>query len=420
MLKESNVNYYAKRFPKVFNYAKGDIVFDQEGEEYIDFFSGAGSLNYGHNNPLIKEAAISFLKEDRILHCLDMDSVVKQEFIEKFDLLLSKRGLDYKIQFPGPTGTNAVEAAIKLARKITKRRNVISFTNSFHGMTTMSYALSASREESQQHSILQDVVFFPYCDFENELVNSIAYLEKMILTPGTGFQLPAAIILETIQAEGGVKVASIEWLQQLRAFTERHHILLIVDDIQVGCGRTGHFFSFERAGIVPDIVLLSKSISGLGLPLSVILLKPELDVWKPGEYNGTFRSNNLALCTAKTALEYWTGDVFENQIKSKSQIIQSYLKPLEEMPDVVQVRGLGLIWGIEFIDGQTADRVSKELFEQNLIIETCGNDGQVVKLLPPLTISEENLKKGLLKIIDLIKGDQSFGVVFNDQKTSLL
>lgn len=420
MLKESNVNYYAKRFPKVFNYSKGDLVFDQNGDEYLDFFSGAGALNYGHNNPLIKEAAISFLNEDRILHCLDMDSVVKRGFIEKFDLLLTKRGLPYKLQFPGPTGTNAVEAAIKLARKVTKRRHIVSFTNSFHGMTTTAHAVSASQEEAHQHAISQDVLFFPYCDFENGLVDSIAYLEKMILTPGSGFQMPAAVILETIQAEGGVKIASVEWLQKLRAFTEKHHILLIADDIQVGCGRTGHFFSFERAGIVPDIVLLSKSISGLGLPLSLILLKPELDIWGPGEHNGTFRANNLALCTATAALDYWANDDLANQVKAKSQIIQEHLQILEEMPDVVSVRGLGLIWGIEFTDGKTADRVALELFEQKMIIETCGNDGQVVKLLPPLTISEEHLKNGLRRIIHVIKGNSLYNAVLNEEKISSL
>ncbi|MBB5635101.1 diaminobutyrate-2-oxoglutarate transaminase [Pedobacter cryoconitis] len=420
MLEESNVNYYARRFPKVFNYAKGDIVFDQNGDEYLDFFSGAGTLNYGHNNPKLKEAAISFLNEDRILHCLDMDSVIKKEFIEKFDLLLAKRNLPYKLQFPGPTGTNAVEAAIKLARKVTKRRHIVSFTNSFHGMTATSYALSASKAESLQHAISQDILFFPYCDFENGIVDSMAFLEKMILTPGTGYQLPAAVILETIQAEGGVKIASVEWLKQLRAFTEKNNIILIVDDIQVGCGRTGHFFSFERAGIVPDIVLLSKSISGLGLPLSLLLLKPELDIWNPGEYNGTFRANNLALCTAKKALDYWMDDKLENEVKAKSQIIHNYLQTVEEMPDVVNIRGIGLIWGIEFIDGDTADRISKELFEQKLIIETCGNDGQVLKLLSPLTISEENLVKGLQQIIDVIKADSSYNTVLKDEVISSL
>lgn len=419
MLNESNVSYYARKFQTVFNYAKGDIIFDQNGKEYLDFFCGAGALNYGHNNPLVKEAAISFLNEDRILHCLDMDSVVKKQFIEKFGQLLAKRDLPYKLQFPGPTGTNAVEASIRLARKVTKRRHIVSFTNSFHGMTTTAFALSASKEVSHRYSLSQDVLFFPYCDFENGLVNSMTYLEKMILTPGTGYQRPAAVIVETIQAEGGVNIASVEWLKQLRAFTEKYDILLIVDDIQVGCGRTGKFFSFERAGIVPDIVLLSKSISGLGLPLSILLLKSELDIWEPGEYNGTFRANNLALCTATIALDYWVSDLLENEIKAKSEMIQAHLKAIKNLPNVVNIRGIGLIWGIEFKDGTTADRVAKELFEQRLIIETCGNGGHVLKLLPALTISVTNLKKGLHKIVDVIKADSSCSLMFTDKKTSL-
>ncbi|KAB8151608.1 diaminobutyrate--2-oxoglutarate transaminase [Kordia sp. TARA_039_SRF] len=402
--RESNVSGYSKSFPTTFKYAKNDILIDDKDKEYLDFFSGAGALNYGHNNDILKEAIVNFLKSDAPVHCLDMDSVIKLNFLNKItEVILKPRGFDYKIQFPSPSGTNAVEAAIKLARKVTKRKKIVAFTHSFHGMTATSLAISGSQEMRHQDIPSQDIIFQPFDGFLGENTNTIEYISKMIATNGSGNQLPAAIILETIQAEGGIKVANEKWLQELQHFANENGILLIVDDIQVGCGRTGNFFSFERAGITPDIVLLSKSISGFGLPLSLVLMKPELDIWKPGEHNGTFRANNLSLCGATKALDYWEDETFSNNVKAKGEFIEKALKKIHENSEnVLDVRGLGMIWGIEFVSGEMAKKVSKTLFEQGMIIETCGNMGQVIKLLPPLTITKSNLTKGLEKLQSVI------------------
>lgn len=407
---ESNVSGYSKSFPTVFKHSKNDILTDYKNKEYIDFFSGAGALNYGHNNEIIQEELINFLESDYPVHCLDMDSVKKLNFLERFDeVILKPRGFNYKVQFPSPSGTNAVEAAIKLARKVTKRSKILSFSNSFHGMTATSLALSGSQEKKHKNIPPQDVMFFPFDGFLGPNVDTMDYLSKIVKTKGSGFELPAAIILETIQAEGGIKIASKEWLVKLEKFAADNGILLIVDDIQVGCGRTGNFFSFERTGITPDIVLLSKSISGFGLPLSLVLLKPELDIWSPGEHNGTFRANNLALCAATKALDYWVNDSFTKEIVEKSNTIRKTLKDyLYNSSSIVSIRGLGMIWGVEFVDGEVARNISKMLFEDGMIIETCGENGQVIKLLPPLTITNENLRFGLEKfkaVIDKLENN---------------
>lgn len=401
MKNESNVNSYAKSFPTVFETAEGSILKDINGKEYLDFFAGAGALNYGHNNPQLKKALYAFLEKNAVVHCLDMDSKVKADFLDKFnEVVLRPRALNYKVQFTGPTGTNAVEAAVKLARLFTKRKKIVAFTHSFHGMTATSLALSASREENQKINPGQDVIFFPFDQFFGEKVDTITYLKKMITTNGSGVELPAAIILETIQAEGGVNIAGVKWLKDLRTFTAENNILLIVDDIQVGCGRAGNFFSFEHAGIVPDVVLLSKSISGYGLPLALLLLKPEFDIWKPGEHNGTFRANNMALQTATAALEYWKGNTMEAEIARKSALIREQLETLPTRSSHVKtVRGVGLIWGIEFTETDMAKEVSAALFHDGMLIETCGNRNHVLKLLPALTIPENELLTGLNMIV---------------------
>jgi diaminobutyrate-2-oxoglutarate transaminase len=404
MKNESNVNSYARVFPAVFESSEGDLITGSNGKSYLDFFCGAGALNYGHNHPKLKQALFSFLEKNSIVHCLDMDSKVKETFLDKFEsIILKPRGLNYKVQFSGPTGTNAVEAAVKLARKYTKRRKVVSFTHSFHGMTATSLALSGSLEENQKINPSQDVIFFPYDGFFGEGQDTLAYLRKMITEAGSGIEMPAAIILETIQAEGGVNVASNKWLTDLRAFTLEFGIVLIVDDIQVGCGRSGNFFSFERAGIVPDMVLLSKSISGFGTPLSLVLIKPEMDIWGPGEHNGTFRANNLSLCTASEALDFWKDDsLLKSTLSNAARIHEKLLELKQKSNLVVAIRGIGMIWGLELKSGEMAKKVTASLFEQGMLIETCGNEGQVIKLLAPLNISRENLDQGLHMLSSMV------------------
>ncbi len=399
---ESEVRGYCRSFPEVFDTAKGAWLIERTGKRYLDFFAGAGVLNYGHNNPALKNALIEYIERDGVVHTLDMYSVAKEKFIEAFQQrVLQPRGYDYKLQFPGPTGTNAVEAALKLARKVTGREGVVSFTNSFHGMTLGSLSVTGNGFKRKGAGVaLSDVVSVPFEDYMGADIDSIEYLRAMLEDDGSGMDKPAAVILETVQAEGGVNVASNEWLQRLRELTLEHGILMIVDDIQVGCGRVGAFFSFEEVGITPDFVTLSKSLSGYGLPLALVLIKPEYDQWEPGEHNGTFRGHNPAFVTATAALElFWTNDRLEKEVFRKEKLVKSQLEQMIKRHKVsAAIRGRGLIWGVEFEDPELADKVSKLCFERGLVIETAGVNGQVLKLLPSLTISDSELLKGIFII----------------------
>jgi diaminobutyrate-2-oxoglutarate transaminase len=396
---ESEVRGYVRNFPCVFTHARGACLTDEDGREYIDFFAGAGVMNYGHNHPGLKRALLDYMSEDRIIHSLDMATEAKIRFLERFEeVILKPRGMDYRVQFPGPTGTNAVEAALKLARKVTGRERVISFTNAFHGMTLGSLAVTGNSFKRAGAGVpLSHVSMMPFDSYLDEGKDqSLALLEALLGDEGSGVDKPAAAIIETVQAEGGVNVARMEWLKELAAILKRHDVLLIVDDIQVGCGRTGPFFSFEPAGIEPDIVCLSKSLSGFGLPLAVTLMRPDLDQWAPGEHNGTFRGHNPAFVTATAALDFWADDGLERETGRKAAKISERLQALvRRIPVQAEARGRGLIQGIDFADVSLAAECSRRAFERGLIIETAGVDDQVLKLLPPLMIPDADLEAGL-------------------------
>jgi len=396
---ESEVRSYCRSWPTVFERAKGDHLWDTEGRRYIDFFAGAGSLNYGHNPEPMKSALIDYLAADGVTHSLDMHTAAKARFIEAFrDTVLAPRGLDHKVMFPGPTGTNSVEAALKLARKATGRDTVVSFTNAFHGMTLGSLAITGNSMKRQGAGVpLGNAVSMPFDGFFDGPIDSVDYVEAFLDDGGSGVELPALVILETVQAEGGINVAGFDWLRRLADVCARNGILLAVDDIQVGCGRTGPFFSFDEVGIVPDIICLSKSLSGYGLPLAVTLMRSELDVWSPGEHNGTFRGHNPAFVTATAALEHWRSDAFADDVKVKGQEIGARLVDIAEAhPDLGgTVRGRGMIKGIAFDDPRVASRIARESFDRGVLVETAGPDDEVLKLLPPLTVESETLGEGL-------------------------
>ena len=397
---ESEVQSYARAFPRVFHKAKGEFLYDQEGNEYLDFLAGAGTLNYGHNNPIFKEKLLEYIDNDGITHGLDLHTQAKGEFLESFnEKILKPRGLDYVVQFTGPTGTNAVEAAMKLARNIKGRENIISFTNGFHGVSLGALAATGnSHHRSAAGVALTGISRMPYDGYLGEDIDTTAYLDKVLSDSSSGIDNPAAVIVETVQGEGGINVASFGWLRNLQAVCRKHDVLLIIDDIQAGCGRTGTYFSFEEAGIKPDIVTLSKSLGGYGLPFAVVLFKPELDIWKPGEHNGTFRGNNFAFVTAKAAIDhYWTDDSFSKEIKRKGQYISQRLNAIVEKYGEGQFfpRGRGMFQGINCVNGELAGKIAHNAFLQGLIIETSGADDHVVKFLCPLTISDLNLKKGI-------------------------
>jgi diaminobutyrate-2-oxoglutarate transaminase len=397
---ESEVRYYGRAFPRVFDRASGATLWDTAGNRYLDFFAGCGALNYGHNHPVLKKALLDYVMSDSITHGLDLQTPARNRFLKAVDeILLKPRGLDYVMQFTGPTGTNAVEAALKLARKVTGRTNVICFTNGFHGMSLGSLAATGSKYHRGPAGVpLSGTTTMPFDGYMGDEFNTIDYLARLLSDQSSGLDTPAAVIVETVQGEGGLNMASPEWLRRLRRVCDEHGIMMIVDDIQAGCGRTGTFFSFEPSGIQPDIVVLSKSFSGYGLPLAAILLRRKLDEWKPAEHNGTFRGNNHAFVTATAALEhFWKDPSFSLDLQRKSEYLNSRLQTLVDKfsPEMEKVKGRGMMQGVSFRDPEQAKAVASRAFGYGLLIERAGPEDEVVKCLMPLTITTDELKEGL-------------------------
>ncbi|MBI1361587.1 MAG: diaminobutyrate--2-oxoglutarate transaminase [Alphaproteobacteria bacterium] len=397
---ESEVRSYSRSFPAVFNRAQGAWLHDSEGNKYIDFLSGCSTLNYGHNHPVLKQALMDYIAQDGVTHSLDMHSDAKQRFLEAFEnRILGPRGLFYRLQFPGPTGANAVEAALKIARKVTGRTNVIAFTNGFHGVTLGALAATGNSHHRGGAGVpLTNVTRAAFDGYHGRDVDTAAQLDKLLSDPSSGVDAPAAIIVETVQGEGGLNVASAKWLRAIESVARRHGALFIIDDIQAGCGRTGSFFSFDRMGVSPDIITLAKSLSGMGLPFALTLVKPKYDVMAPGEHNGTFRGNCHAFVTATAALEtFWADREFEHAIKRKGELASRRLADIARaFPGQIRgVKGRGMMLGLDLGDGDAASRVVDEAFERGLVIETSGAYGQIVKLLCPLNIEDADLEHGL-------------------------
>lgn len=398
--KESNVRSYCRNFPVIFYRAKNAELFSNTGQRYVDFFSGAGAMNYGHNNPYIKEKIVEYIMKDSIMHGLDMYTVAKGNFISTlYEKILDPRKLDYKIMFCGSTGTNAVEAALKLARKNKQRPNILAFSGAFHGMSLGSLAMTTDRlSRAGAGTTLPNVTFIPYYNALKTPQDSLDYLDWILTDDHSGVDKPAAIFLETVQAEGGINVAPVEWLQGVRKICDKHDILLVCDDIQVGVYRTGTFFSFERASIVPDITILSKSISAYGLPMSILLIKPKLDIFKPAEHNGTFRGNQLAFIGGAAGIDYLINNDMALMVKEREHIISDFLKKeILTIDNRLSVRGIGMIWGIDFsaINNELSKRAMQVCVQNNLILERAGRSDCVLKILPPLTIEKEVLLEGL-------------------------
>jgi diaminobutyrate-2-oxoglutarate transaminase len=397
--RESEVRSYCRAWPKVFDRAAGSWLYDEDGRGYLDFFTGAGALNYGHNNPALKQALLDYLVEDRVIHSLDMYTAAKGEFLVAFEeLVLRPRQLDYRVQFPGPGGTNAVEAALKLARKVTGRTEVVAFTGAFHGMTLGALAITSSKYHRGGAGVpLTHAIQVPFGSPE---------IERLVQDSGTRIDEVAAVIVETVQGEGGINVASLEWLSGLAELCQRHGLLLIVDDIQMGCGRTGPFFSFEAADIKPDIVCMSKSISGYGLPLALTLIRRDLDIWKPGEHSGTFRGFNPAFVAGAAALRvYWQDKALEERTLATGQRVAAALTELAwSVPGTpMRSRGRGLAQGLVFEQGELARKVSSVAFERGLLVETAGPGDEVIKLLPSLTATEAEIDQGLAILADAVR-----------------
>jgi diaminobutyrate-2-oxoglutarate transaminase len=395
---ESQVRSYSRGWPAVFDRAVGSWMYDEEGKPFLDFFAGAGALNYGHNHPELKRVLLDYLQRDGVTHGLDMNTVAKRTFLERFkELVLQPRGLDYRVQFPGPTGANSVESALKLARKVTGRESIINFTNAFHGMTLGALSVTGNSMKRGGAGIpLVHATPMPYDNYLDGQTPDFLWFERLLEDSGSGLNEPAAVIVETTQGEGGLNVARYEWLKALEQLCHRHEMLLIVDDVQMGCGRTGPFFSFEPAGITPDIVCISKSISGYGMPMALTLIKPEHDVWGPGEHNGTFRGNNPAFVTATKALElFWSDDTLERTTLDKGERINLALDAIAAEREDVEVRGRGLAKGLAFAEAEQAGKVCTASFDRGLLMETAGPSDEVAKLLPALTTTYDELDQGL-------------------------
>jgi diaminobutyrate-2-oxoglutarate transaminase len=360
---------------------------------------GAGALNYGHNHPLLKSAISSYLARDGIIQSLDLHTVAKRDFIRSFvDNILEPRGLHYKMAFPGPTGTNAVELSLKFARCATGRSNVIAFTGGFHGMSLGSLSATANRFKRAGAGMpLPGVTRLPYDGYFGEGVDTAQLAEKMLSDPGGGIDPPAAILIETIQGEGGLAVASPEWLRRISRLARQIGALLIVDDIQAGCGRSGQFFSFENTGITPDIVCLSKSLGGLGLPIALVLIRPDLDILGAGQHNGTFRGSCLAFVAGAAAFAFWRRPEFVETVAATCGILEQRLSEMvRRFPGCsAEMRGRGAMVGLQWSEPAVATTVSQEAFRAGLIVETSGADGRVLKLLPALNIPAAELHQGL-------------------------
>ncbi|MBY8823403.1 diaminobutyrate--2-oxoglutarate transaminase [Sphingomonas colocasiae] len=395
--RESVVRSYARSIPRQFGRAENVWMFDSQGGRYLDFLSGCSTLNYGHNHPVLKQALLDYISADGIAHGLDLHTDAKAAFLDTFErLILAPRGLDYRAMFTGPTGTNAVEAAIKLARKVTGRELVIAFTNGFHGMTLGALACTGNAAKRSGAGVpLPHVAHEPYDGYHGDGVDTAALLERRLSDPSSGLDAPAAFLVETVQGEGGLNAASPDWLRRIADIAKRHGALMIVDDIQAGCGRAGGFFSFETMGFTPDIVTLAKSLSGMGLPFALTLFRPELDQWSPGEHNGTFRGNNHAFVTATAALRhFWSDDGFEQHVLQGSRLLKARLETIARSHGL-SVRGRGMMHGIDAGSGEVASAVTAACFTRGLIIETSGARDEVVKILAPLVIDEAQLMAGL-------------------------
>ncbi|MBE1874907.1 diaminobutyrate--2-oxoglutarate transaminase [Myceligenerans pegani] len=395
---ESQVRSYCRNWPVVLATAEGSTVTTEDGREYLDFFAGAGVLNYGHNHPELTEPLIDYLRSGAIVHSLDMHTVAKREFLANFrDYVLRPRGLDYKVMFPGPTGTNSVESALKLARKVTGRQHILSFTNAFHGMTLGALSVTGNSMKRQGAGLpLTNTSKIPYDNYFSGAVEDFLWLERVLEDSGSGVDLPAAIIVETVQGEGGLNAARPEWLRALADLCKAHEILLIVDDVQAGVGRTGTYFSFEEAGITPDIVCLSKALSGYGLPMALTLVRPDLDQWEPGEHNGTFRGHNPAFVTGAAALKkFWADDAFEKQVRERAAELRDGLQQIADGYENAVVKGRGMLTGIEFPDKEAAGKIAAAAFQRGLLVETSGPESEVLKTMPPLTITSEEVRRGL-------------------------
>ena len=417
---ESNARSYPRKFPFALAKAKGSWVQDVEGNQYLDFLCGAGTLALGHNYPEINQAMIDLLAGDFPLHTLDLTTAVKDEFVHTLlSLLPSLLRENAKIQFCSPSGTDATDAALKLCKTATGRSSIIAFQGGYHGMGHGALACTGNLSaKSKINGLMPEVQFMPLpysyrCPFglggEKGLDAACAFFERTLKDPESGVKKPAAVIIEPVLGEGGVIPVPFKFMQTIRRVTEELDIPMIVDEIQCGIGRTGKFYAFEYSGIVPDVILSSKAVGG-SQPLAVVIYNKKLDVWTPGAHAGTFRGNQLAMKAGTILIKKVSEPDFLSDVKRKGQIIIDRLTALKNRVSIIgDVRGLGLMIGVEFIDpnggkdimgkflpsGEIASKVQKLCFENHFIMEKGGRNGSVMRCLCALNVTDEEISKAM-------------------------
>lgn len=425
---ESNVRSYPRKLPLAIAKAQGVWITDVENNQYLDCLAGAGTLALGHNHPEVLQSIQSVITSGLPLHTLDLTTPLKDEFSSYLLSLLPGQGKEYCLQFTGPSGADAVEAALKLAKKVTGRSSIISFSGGYHGMTHGALSVTGNLSPKEAVSnMMAEVQFMPYphqyrCPLGiggDAGVKALTYyFENLINDVESGVRKPAAVILEAVQGEGGVNPAPIEWLQRIRKVTQEHGILLIIDEVQAGFARTGKLFAFELAGIEPDIIVMSKAVGG-GLPLAVLGIKKQFDAWAPGHHTGTFRGNQLAMATGLTTLKILKDDKIADKVAAQGEWLKGKLTDLQKRyPVIGQVRGLGLMIGLEIVkpneaqdhmgcypaDGELSALLQKKCFENGLILERGGRNGCVLRLLPSLLITNAELEIFLDKFENALLG----------------
>jgi len=421
--RESAARTYARALPIVPVRARGLTIEGADGRRYLDCLSGAGTLALGHNHPVVLEAIRKVLDSGAPLHVLDLATPVKDAFITELFRTLPPGLADHaRVQFCGPAGTDAVEAALKLARAATGRTGILAFTGAYHGMT-------AGALEASGDALDVRVTRLPYPqDYRCPLglggprgaELAAHWTESVLDDPRSGVPQPAAMILEPVQGEGGVIPAPDTWLRRIRQITAARSIALIADEVQTGVGRTGTFWAVEHSGITPDVMVLSKAIGG-SLPLAVVVYRDDLDVWQPGAHAGTFRGNQLAMAAGTATLAH----VRENRLAERAGALGSHmldqLRSLARgLPCMGDVRGRGLMIGVELVDAEEdgggpdaggprpaaselAAAVQRECLRRGLIVELGGRHASVVRLLPPLTISDEQAAAVLDRLADAVE-----------------
>src|SRR6056297_2706954 len=417
---ESSVVSYPKGMPMALKRGKGATLEDVDGNVYIDMFGGAGVMAVGHSHPDVLEAAHKQI--DDVTHSLDIPSETRQKMVELMGSLLPKE-LN-RVFFGGPTGSDAVEQAIKLARYNTGRWGTIAFEGAYHGMTGTSLALTTdSSHRDGLGPLVPGVQFIPFpykyrnpfgCPDEDVDLQAAENLERVLSDSHSGFGKPAAVILESVQGEGGTIIPSVRFLKKVREITKKHDVILICDEIQAGLGRTGKMFAFEHAGpdCVPDIITMSKALGGVGFPISAIAFREELNTWPAGASIGTFRGNMVAFAAGAAAIRFMKDNDVPGYAAELGAKMLAELKKLESETKIVgEARGIGLMFGIEIVrDRKTKEpaadltkKIRKYAHQRGVMIEAGGHHGNVARLLPPLIITEELAMKGVEIIRQVIK-----------------